>query len=106
MKRAALVALAMAGLIAVYYYHTSQKDVAVIDVMEYPRDQGQPSHVVLHTSSMIISAHCHDAGGHEACRVFNAGERVKISTMGNTLIFTDRGMGNVHSWEIESERLR
>jgi hypothetical protein len=55
---------------------------------------------------MIIHAHCQESGSDKACRVFNAGERVKIRTMGDTLVFTDHGLEDMHSWEIESERLR
>lgn len=108
MKRTGVVMLiaVIAGLAGAYYYHDSRKDVAVIDVMEYPTEHGQPSHIVLHTSNMIIHAHCQDSGSDKACRVFNAGEKVKIRTMGNTLIFTDHGLGEMHRWEIESERTR
>jgi len=49
---------------------------------------------------MIIHAHCQDSGSDKACRVFNAGERVKIATMGNTLVFTDHGLEEMHSWEL------
>jgi hypothetical protein len=73
---------------------------AITPRVEYPRELGQPSHIVLHSSSMIIHAHCQDSGSDKACRVFNAGERVKIATMGNTLVFTDHGLEEMHSWEL------